>query len=266
MRHSVLAKKASLVGAFFVSAIWLAPAQALCKAPPGLEPVPVERVVDGDTVRLGDGRSVRLIGLNAPELAGRGRSEEPYAVKAKRRLQALIQASDQRVMVRLGAQSKDRYGRTLAHLYDIRGANLEARLLAEGLGYFVAVAPNTALVDCHRQAESQARQQRLGVWSKGVPRPAHGPQTPGFSLLRGRVSALQDNRGGLWLTLADDVVLQVSPALRQHFDLAALKALRGREIEVRGWLVDRRARGSLKPGYARWMLPLTDPAMIESLP
>ncbi len=51
-------KKASLAGAFFVSAIWLSSAQAFCPAPVGLQAVSVQRVVDGDTVRLSDGRSV----------------------------------------------------------------------------------------------------------------------------------------------------------------------------------------------------------------
>ena len=59
-----LLKKASLVGAFFVPGIWLATAQAdaFCPAPAAIARVEVQRVVDGDTVRLKDGRSVRMIG------------------------------------------------------------------------------------------------------------------------------------------------------------------------------------------------------------
>lgn len=49
---SRLMKKASLAGAFFVSAIWLSAAQAFCPAPAGLTSVSVQRVVDGDTLRL----------------------------------------------------------------------------------------------------------------------------------------------------------------------------------------------------------------------
>src|SRR5471030_580017 len=48
---SVLIKKAPLAGAFFVSAIWLAPAQAevFCPAPGNVGTFDVQRVVDGDT-------------------------------------------------------------------------------------------------------------------------------------------------------------------------------------------------------------------------
>ena len=130
MRHSVLLKKASLVGAFFVSLFCVELAQAFCPLREDLPRFAVRQVVDGDTLRLVDGRSIRLIGINTPELGRKGRSDEPYAMQARRRLQALVDASDGRVGLLPGEQRKDRYGRTLAHLYDAQGRNLEAQLLA----------------------------------------------------------------------------------------------------------------------------------------
>ena len=41
-------KKASLAGAFFVSAIWLSAAQAFCPVPARLDSATVQRVVDGE--------------------------------------------------------------------------------------------------------------------------------------------------------------------------------------------------------------------------
>ena len=90
MGFTLLMKKASLAGAFFVSAIWLSGAQAFCPMPDGLTSVAVQRVVDGDTLRLSDGRSVRMIGLNTPELGKQGRSDEPFAVAARKRLETLV--------------------------------------------------------------------------------------------------------------------------------------------------------------------------------
>lgn len=127
---SRLMKKAPLAGAFFMSAIWLSSAQALCPAPASqLEAVSVQRVVDGDTVRLSDGRSVRMIGLNTPELGKKGRSDEPFAAAARTRLETLVAASDGRLGLLAGQEGKDRYGRTLAHLYSANGDNLEAQML-----------------------------------------------------------------------------------------------------------------------------------------
>ena len=118
-----LLKKASLVGAFFVPGIWLSAAQAqvFCPAPAALARVDVQRVVDGDTVRLEDGRSVRMIGLNAPEIGKKGRPDEPFAVAARLRLQTLVDASEGRVGLVPGRERKDHYGRTLAHLYGANG-------------------------------------------------------------------------------------------------------------------------------------------------
>jgi endonuclease YncB( thermonuclease family) len=266
MGFSLLLKKASLAGAFFVSAIWLSGAQAFCPAPIELESVTVQRVVDGDTLRLSDGRSVRMIGLNTPELGKQGRSDEPFAVVARKRLEALVAASDGRVGLLPGKESKDHYGRTLAHVYGADGANLEAQMLAEGLGFQVAVAPNVDLVSCQQAAERIARQAGLGIWRQSPVLKAEQIEASGFAVLSGRVSKVQRNRGGVWLELQNSVVLRVAPNLLNRFDVAALETLQGAQIEARGWVQDRSRRGGLKPGQARWLLPLTDPSMLQATP
>jgi endonuclease YncB( thermonuclease family) len=266
MGFSLLLKKASLAGAFFVSAIWLSGAQAFCSTPSELESVTVQRVVDGDTLRLSDGRSVRMIGLNTPELGKQGRSDEPFAVVARKRLEALVAASDGRVGLLPGKESKDHYGRTLAHVYGADGANLEAQMLAEGLGFQVAVAPNVDLVSCQQAAERNARQAGLGIWRQSPVLKAEQIEASGFAVLSGRVSKVQRNRGGVWIELQDSVVLRVAPNMLNRFDVAALETLQGAQIEARGWVQDRSRRGGLKPGQARWLLPLTDPSMLQATP
>jgi len=251
---------------FFVSAFWLSAVHAFCPAPDGLAPVAVQRVVDGDTLRLSDGRSVRMIGLNTPELGKKGRADEPFAVTARKRLEALVAASDGQLALLPGKESKDSYGRTLAHLYGADGANLEAQMLAEGLGFQVAVAPNVDLVICQQTAERSARQAGLGVWRQSPVLKAEQITTSGFAVLGGRVSKVQRNRGGVWIELQDSVVLRVAPNVLGQFDVAALERLKGKQIEARGWVVDRSRRGGLKDGQARWLLPLTHPAMLQAAP
>ncbi|SDT58370.1 Endonuclease YncB, thermonuclease family [Pseudomonas sp. Z003-0.4C(8344-21)] len=260
---SRLMKKASLAGAFFVSAIWLSAAQAFCPTPTGMISVSVQRVVDGDTLRLSDGRSVRMIGLNTPELGKQGRSDEPFAVAARKRLEALVADSGGRVGLRPGRQGKDHYGRTLAHVYSDSGANLEAQMLADGLGFQVAVAPNVDLVACQQAAETSARQAGRGVWRQPPVLKAQQIQRSGFAVVSGRVSKVQRNRGGIWIELQDALVLRVAPNLVGQFDNARLQALKGQQIEARGWIVDRSRRGGLQSGQARWLLPLTDPSMLQ---
>ncbi|ROL78334.1 nuclease [Pseudomonas protegens] len=258
-------KKASLVGAFFVSAIWLTAAQAFCPAPKGLIPATVQRVVDGDTLRLKDGRSVRMIGLNAPELAGKGRSAEPFAVAARQRLQQLVAQSGGQVGLLPGRERRDRYGRTLAHVYGVSGINFEARLIAEGLAYQIALAPNVALVACQQAAEKHARRAGLGLWRRSPVLKAEQIRGSGFAVLEGRVSKVQRNRGGVWITLRGAVVLRIAPNVLKHFDRRWLKGLSGRRIEARGWVVDRSHRDSFRSGGERWMLSVTDASMVRLL-
>jgi len=254
-------KKASLVGAFFVSVFWHASTLAFFCPPPGRLPlVDVARVIDGDTLRLADGRSIRLIGINTPELGRDGRRAEPYAVAAQRRLQALVNASDGRVGLVVGRERKDRYGRVLAHAYDVNGINLEASLLAEGLGFMVALAPNTALVACHQRAEQHGRHERLGVWRKLTPRSPQSLRQGGFTLIDARVARVERNRGGYWLEMDGPLVVHIPAQAFDAFDLRTLDALIGKRLEPRGWVVDR--RGRVAAGQARWMLRITHPAML----
>lgn len=263
---ALLQKKAPLVGAFFVAAIWHCPVLAFCPLPERPQQVAVRSVVDGDTIRLVDGRSVRLIGINAPEIGRKGRASEAYAEVARLRLQALIKASDGKVGLVPGAERKDKYGRTLAHIYGRGGNNLEAQLLSEGLGYRVAVAPNVGLAGCQQQAEQVARQARVGLWRQSPVQRADALRRSGFAVLKGRVTHVARNRGGTWLELDDSVVLQIPARLQRHFPTGFVDNLKGRQVEVRGWVKDRSGSQARKPGQRRWLLPLTDPSMLTALP
>lgn len=262
-RFALLQKKAPLVGAFFVGAIWHFPALAFCPLPEQAQQVAVRTVVDGDTLRLVDGRSVRLIGINAPEIGRKGRTSEAYAEAAKRRLQALVRANDGRVGLVLGAEPKDKYGRTLAHIYGRTGDNFEAQLLSEGLGYRVAIAPNVSLSRCQQQAEQVARKAAAGLWRQSPVLRAGDIRQSGFAVIAGKVTGIERNRGGTWLELDDSLVLQVPARLQRSFPASFFANLKGRQVEARGWVLDRSRKGGLKPGQRRWLLPLTDPSMVE---
>ncbi|WP_288491978.1 thermonuclease family protein [uncultured Pseudomonas sp.] len=259
--HGSTLKKASLWGAFFVSGLTGAPAAlaAACPLLPGGQEVMVRQVVDGDTLRLVDGRSVRLIGVNAPELGKSGGTAQPYAEAARRRLQELVAASDERLRLVPGSEATDHYGRTLAHLYDREGDNLEARLIAEGLGYAVAIAPNIRLADCQAAAQSQARRARLGVW-KQEPTPATRIAEGGFAVVQGRLLDVERNRGGLWLQFEGDLVVNVPERFVEAFDGVPLHQWIGRQLEARGWISDRSRRQ--EAGRARWQMTLSDPHML----
>jgi endonuclease YncB( thermonuclease family) len=94
----------------------------------------VEKVHDGDTVRLAGGERVRLLGIDAPEMRegkpGRtGPFPEPGAVEASEALRKMVGGK----VVRVVRRGHDRYGRTLAKLYLEDGTDVGGELIKRGL-------------------------------------------------------------------------------------------------------------------------------------
>ena len=92
-------------------------------------------VIDGDTVvvRLGSDEPVhvRLIGIDTPEIAHRGRPGECFGIRAARLTRRL--ALGRQVVLRPGRERHDRYGRLLAYVRVLGGPHdLERTLLARG--------------------------------------------------------------------------------------------------------------------------------------
>ena len=75
----------------------------------------VRAVVDGDTIVLADGRRVRLVQIDSPEL-GQG---ECYSRQARAALLSLLPPGRARVRLELDPRldRTDRYGRTLAYVF-----------------------------------------------------------------------------------------------------------------------------------------------------
>lgn len=115
----------------------------------------VERVIDGDTIVLSDGREVRYIGIDAPE---EGKLYFAEATEANRRL-----VEGKSVELELDAEEKDKYGRTLAYVYaDDTFVNL--KLVQDGYARAYPFPPNVRYRDLFALAEQEARRKCLGIW------------------------------------------------------------------------------------------------------
>ncbi len=257
-------KKALRWGAFFV--VWLSAglAQAdACRMPDKAVSVHSRTVFDGDTLELTDGRRVRLIGINAPEIGREGKPSEPFARAAEQRLRELT--SGKPLYLVSGEESRDRYGRTLAHLFNASGTNLEAQLLTEGLGFAIGVPPNLDLLRCHAAAEQVARSGRRGLWSAQPVIEASRLERGGFHLVRGTVRSVAGAGRFWWLALDGEVVLRVHQDDRDVLSGRTPAAMQGEQVEARGWVIDRRGQRSVKRGHQRYMLPIRHPSMLRSL-
>jgi micrococcal nuclease len=123
-------------------------------------PCVVERVADGDTFSCRDGRRVRLIGIDTPEVE-QGES-------ARRARAALSRLAPPGTPVRLEGDvaPRDRYGRELAHVWN--GSRLvNEALVLEGWAMLYTVPPNVKYAERLERAHKQARAAGAGLWGSG---------------------------------------------------------------------------------------------------
>lgn len=205
----------------------------------------VERIYDGDTLKLRDGRHVRILGVNAPEV-DHGKEPTGQALGEQSRIatEAFLKANKQ-VRLFYDVQRVDRYGRTLAHVYDAKGTSLAANLLRKGLGFHVAIPPNLSLNDCLHGQESIARNKGLGIWShsawRALPAAKLTLEDTGFKRITGRVVSVSKAQS-IWLELDGPVAIKITPSDLKNFPATDWDTWKGRRVEVRGWVTERENR------------------------
>jgi micrococcal nuclease len=128
----------------------------------------VRRVIDGDTIELGDGRLVRYIGIDAPEV--RRKVGERWVVDPEPLARAATEANRQLVegkAIRLeyDVQPEDQYGRVLAYVY-VGERMVNEALLASGYAQLLTIPPNVRYVERFRAAVHEARRAHRGLWAE----------------------------------------------------------------------------------------------------
>ena len=133
----------------------------------------VRRVIDGDTVELADGRLVRYIGIDTPEVRRRVGDRwvddpEPFGQAASEANRRLVEG--QRVRLEYDVQTHDRFGRLLAYVYvAVKGDGermVNAELMSQGFARLLTIPPDVRYVERFRALAEAARQARRGLWGR----------------------------------------------------------------------------------------------------
>lgn len=129
----------------------------------------VTEIVDGDTVRVlleGEERTVRLIGIDAPERGHPTRPVEFLGAEAAATLSSLCAGNP--VILETDREDSDEYGRLLRYLVlpppDGRLVNLE--MVRKGYARVMTRYPFSRKSDFLRE-EERARREGAGVWADG---------------------------------------------------------------------------------------------------
>ncbi|MDX8389448.1 MAG: thermonuclease family protein [Mariprofundaceae bacterium] len=125
--------------------------------------VKVSRVIDGDTFRTAGGEKVRLLGINAPEIAHGTKPGQPGGLAAKKALTSRIHGK--MVRLKFGREHRDRYGRLLAHIYLRDSTWVNGELVKSGHALVYTFAPNFRRAKDLLREEKSARRSLRGIWS-----------------------------------------------------------------------------------------------------
>lgn len=136
--------------------------------------IKASRVIDGDTIVLAAGAgarapdgtplqgvTVRLIGINAPEISHEGSQAECWSAEATQALRNLVLGPD--LELEYGSDLRDIYGRVLAYIRLPNGDVANETMVAEGhaLSFREFRHQYTTL---YNRLESEARVAQKGLW------------------------------------------------------------------------------------------------------
>lgn len=171
-----------------------------------LERVGVERVVDGDTIVLLDGRRLRYIGIDTPETVHPDQEVGCFGAEASERNRELVEGRE--VYLEKDVSEVDRFGRLLRYVW-LEEVLINELLVADGFAYASSFPPDIARQEQFRQAEAEASQAGRGLWgSCQIDRPSTGCVIKGNVTSRGKLYHLPE------CPSYDSVVIEVGKGQR----------------------------------------------------
>lgn len=151
---------------FLVLVLW---ASLLCQSSAALAESLVREVNDGDTIVLQDGRTIRYLGVNAPEEASDMNPAQPFAKEATQYNRNMVLGKT--VRLEMDTETKDPFGRTLAYVYLPNGTIVNQAILAEGMAQYFPYRQNMKHGKLLLDAQRSAMQARKGLWQTWKEKP-----------------------------------------------------------------------------------------------
>lgn len=128
-----------------------------------VESAVVSRVIDGDTIELSDGRTVRYIGIDTPEIKHPQKGKECFGSEASLKNEQLVLGKT--VYLHKDISETDRYGRLLRYVWLDDTQMVNQVLVEEGFAYASSYPPDIAFQEQLIDAQAQAQANGVGLWS-----------------------------------------------------------------------------------------------------
>ena len=130
-------------------------------ASPSAELATVKRVIDGDTIELTDGRKVRYIGVDTPELHHPTKGVQCYGKEAMEKNKELVEGKEIRMVK--DVSETDRYKRLLRYVY-LGNIFINKYLASEGYALQATFPPDIRYAEIFGKAAEEARINNRGLW------------------------------------------------------------------------------------------------------
>jgi micrococcal nuclease len=128
----------------------------------------VVEVIDGDTIKVDIGEkieTVRLIGMDTPEIAGPYNPQDDYfGPEAAQYAKQLLENQSVYLIPDPMQSNRDKYDRLLRYVFLEDGTLINAKLVAEGYAYNYIYEP-FQFMKHFDYLEKQAKEKQLGIWS-----------------------------------------------------------------------------------------------------
>lgn len=131
--------------------------------------VKVARVIDGDTVELETGETLRYIGIDTPETKHPKKPVQCYGEEAYQINKKLVEGKAVRIV--RDVSNVDKYKRLLRYVYvsttaSPSGMLVNDYLVRNGFAFASTFPPDVAKSDQFLEAQREARNKNLGLWGK----------------------------------------------------------------------------------------------------
>jgi micrococcal nuclease len=127
----------------------------------------VAEVIDGDTIRVemnNKAETVRLLGINTPEVSNPYKPEECFGKEASEKVKELLTNKEVYLIPDLQSPDRDKYDRLLRYVFLPDGKFINADLIKEGYAFNYIYEPFQFMKQFD-YLEKQAKENRLGLWS-----------------------------------------------------------------------------------------------------
>ena len=120
----------------------------------------VIKVIDGDTIVLENGETVRYIGIDTPEVS---QGKECFSKESTEKNIKLVLGYE--IRLEKDISEKDRYGRLLRYAY-VGGTFINETLVRDGFATAYTYPPDVKNSELFKEAENDARENNRGLWSQ----------------------------------------------------------------------------------------------------